>query len=211
MLALPAQAEIVTRLPTAEKTVALTFDACESRTPAFLDHGIADYLLAEKLPFTVFVAGRFARHNREALQDLAGHDFVEIENHSFDHDNHMERMSDEQIRRQIADTDDLLFSITGRHTRYFRFPAGNHDARGVALAEKLGYRVVHWRFASGDPVKDLTPDHLRDWVLSQTRPGDILIFHINGRGRATAQALPKIVDDLRRRGYRFTTLAGALP
>jgi peptidoglycan/xylan/chitin deacetylase (PgdA/CDA1 family) len=209
-LALPAQAEIVTRLPTSDKLVALTFDACESKTPAFLDRGIADYLLAEKLPFTIFVAGRFARHNQAVLKDLASHDFVELENHSFDHDNHMERMSDEQIRRQITETDDLLAGITGQHTRYFRFPAGNHDDHGVALAEQLGYRVVHWRFASGDPVRELTAKHLEEWVLSQTRPGDILIFHINGRGWRTAEALPRIVEALKKRGYRFTTLAGAL-
>lgn len=209
-LALPAQAEIVTRLPAGDKIVALTFDACESKTPAFLDRGIADYLLAGHIPFTIFVAGRFARHNRDVLKELADHDFVELENHSFDHDNHMERMSDEQIRRQITETDDLLSGITGRHTRYFRFPAGNHDDRGVALAEALGYRVVHWRFASGDPVRQLTARHLEDWVLSQTRPGDILIFHINGRGWRTAEALPRIVETLKKRGYRFTTLAEAL-
>ena len=210
LLALPAQAEIVTSLGTKEKVVALTFDACESKTPAFLDRGIADYLLGEKIPFTIFVTGRFARHNQDALKELASHDFVELENHSLDHDNHMERMSDEQIRRQIADNDALLAGITGRHTRFFRFPAGNHDERGVVLAEKLGYRVVHWRFPSGDPAKDVSAAHLEEWVLSQTRPGDILIFHINGRGWRTAEALPPIVAELRRRGYRFTTLARAL-
>jgi len=210
MLALPAQAEILARLPTEGKVVALTFDACESKTPAFLDRAIADYLVGEKIPFTMFVTGRFARHNQDALKELAGLDFVELENHSLDHDNHMERMSDEQIRHQIAGNDALLAGITGRHTHFFRFPAGNHDERGVAIAESLGYRVVHWRFPSGDPAKEITAAHLEEWVLSQTRPGDVLIFHINGRGWHTAEALPHIVEELRRRGYRFTTLAGAL-
>lgn len=210
LLALPAQAEIVTRLPTKDKVVALTFDACESKTPAFLDRKIADYLLAEKIPATIFVAGRFARHNQDALKELAARDFIELENHSLDHDNHMERLSDEQIRHQIADNDTLLAGIIGRHTHYFRFPAGNHDERGVAIAEQLGFKVVHWSFASGDPAKEVTAQHLQDWVLSQTRPGSILIFHINGRGWSTAEALPHIVEELKRRGYRFTTLAQAL-
>jgi len=209
-LALPAQAEVITHLPTREKVVALTFDACENKTPASLDHGIADYLLGEKIPFTVFVSGRFARHNQEALKDLAAHDFVELENHSLDHDNHMERMSDEQIRHQIADNDALLTSITGRHTRYFRFPAGNYDERGLAIAEQLGFTVVHWTFPSGDPAKEASAQRLEDWVVPMTRPGDILIFHINGRGWHTAEALPHIVAELRKRGYSFTTLAGAL-
>jgi len=209
-LALPARAEIVTRLPTKDKVVALTFDACERNSPAFLDRKIADYLLAGKIPFTIFVSGRFARRNQDVLKELAAQDFVELENHSLDHDNHMERMSDEEIRHQIAGNDALLAGIIGRHTRYFRFPAGNHDERGVAIAEQLGFKVVHWSFASGDPAKEVTPQRLEDWILSRTRPGSILIFHINGRGWSTAEALPPIVDELRRRGYRFTTLQQAL-
>lgn len=190
--------------------MALTFDACESKTPAFLDRKISDYLVGAKIPFTVFVSGRFARHNQDVLKELAAQDFVELENHSLDHDNHMELLSDEEIRHQIAGNDALLAGITGKHTRYFRFPAGNHDERGLAIAESLGFKVVHWSFASGDPAKEVTPQHLQDWVLSQTRPGSVLIFHINGRGWSTAQALPAIVEELKRRGYRFTTLQQAL-
>jgi peptidoglycan/xylan/chitin deacetylase (PgdA/CDA1 family) len=202
---------VITRLPGSGKIVALTFDACENRTPAFFDQAIGDYLLAERIPFTIFVSGRFARHNQPALRDLAAHDFVEIENHSLDHDNHMERLSDAEIGRQITANEQLLFEITGRRTRYFRFPAGNYDARSLAIAEQLGYRVVHWSFPSGDPAREATKERLSAWVLDQTRPGAILIFHINGRGWHTAEALPDIVAELRRRGYRFTTLAAALP
>jgi len=211
LLAVLILADVVTRLPGNDKRVALTFDACENRTPASFDSAIGDYLLAERIPFTVFVSGRFARHNQAALRDLAAHDFVELENHSLDHDNHMERLPDAEIRRQIDANGQLLFDLTGRRSRFFRFPAGNYDARGLALAEQLGYTVVHWSFASGDPAKQVSPQQLSDWVLAKTRPGSILIFHINGRGWSTAAALPGIVDALRQRGYRFTTLAAALP
>jgi len=211
LLSLPVAADVVTRLPGRDKMVALTFDACEGRIPAHFDSAIGDYLVAEKIPFTIFVTGRFARHNQEILKQLAALDFVEIENHSLDHDNHMERMADAAIRHQIADNDQLLFGITGRHTHYFRFPAGNYDERGLKIAEGLGYKVVHWSFPSGDPAREVTAQKMTDWVLSETRPGSILIFHINGRGWNTAAALPGIVAELKRRGYGFTTLEKALP
>lgn len=210
----PARAEVIEQLPAAaagQKLVALTFDACESKTPAFLDRGIADYLTAQRIPFTIFVTGRFARHNAEALAALGKLDFVELENHSMNHDNHMDRMSDAAIRQELADADAALFAASGRHSRYFRFPAGNHDARSLAVVEQAGYKVVHWSFASGDPAKTVTPRHLNDWVLSQTRPGAILIFHINGRGWSTAQALPGIVAALKAKGYGFTRLDAVLP
>jgi peptidoglycan/xylan/chitin deacetylase (PgdA/CDA1 family) len=210
LTAIPARADVITQLPGHEKQVALTFDACESKTPAFYDRAVGDYLVTQHIPFTMFVTGRFARHNQAALKELAARDYVELENHSLDHDNHMERLSDAEIHRQIVDNDQLLFEITGRHTRFFRFPAGNYDARALHIAEDAGYKVVHWSFASGDPAKAVTPERLTDWVLARTRPGNILIFHINGRGWSTAKALPAIITELRRRGYRFTTLEEGL-
>jgi len=206
-----AWADIVTRLPTDEPVVALTFDACETKTPAFLDTKISDYLVKEKIPFTLFVTGRFARHNVAALTALSRLDFVEIENHSLNHDNHMERLSDEAIRHEVEDNDALLAGITGGHSRYFRFPAGNSSPRAIMDVEGMGYKVVHWSFASGDPIRDLKPDELTRWVVSKTKPGGILVFHINGHGWATGEALPGIVSQLRKRGYRFTRLDAALP
>ncbi len=206
-----AWADIITRLPTDDRVVALTFDACETKTPALLDSKISDYLVKEKIPFTIFVTGRFARHNVAALTALSRLDFVEIENHSLNHDNHMERLSDEAIRHEVEDNDALLAGITGRHSRYFRFPAGNASPRAIADVEGLGYKVVHWSFASGDPVRDLTANELTRWVVARTGPGGILVFHINGRGWSTGEALPGIVAQLRRRGYRFSRLDAALP
>ncbi|HXP97077.1 MAG TPA: polysaccharide deacetylase family protein [Telmatospirillum sp.] len=206
-----AWADILTQLPTTDPIVALTFDACETKTPAFLDRKISDFLVKEKIPFTLFVSGRFARHNEASLAALARLSFVEIENHSLNHDNHMDRLSDEAIRHEVEDNDALLTGITGRHSRFFRFPAGNSSPRALKDVEDLGYRVVHWSFPSGDPIRTLTPEELTRWVLAKTKPGGILVFHINGRGWATGDALPVIVDQLKRRGYRFTRLDAMLP
>jgi len=198
--------ELVEHLPTDRKVVALTFDACESKTPAYFDEKILGVLRAEKVPFTIFVAGKFALHNRQELVELSHDPLVEIENHSFSHDNHMERMDRARARAEIADNGRLLEEITGRRPLFFRFPAGNFAPDELDLADSIGYRVVHWSFASGDPAKSVTPSQLHDWVMSKAKPGGILIFHINGRGYATGDALPAILKDLRAKGYGFVRL-----
>lgn len=159
-------AEVVTRLPGESRTIALTFDACETRTPAFFDRKIVDYLLAEGIPFTVFISGKFARRNAEELRMLAGNPNVEIENHSLNHIQHMERLGEKEVVREVVEAERLLATITGRKPFFFRFPAGNYDQRTLDLVEGLGYRVVHWSFASGDPDKGLTPKRLTAWVLA---------------------------------------------
>jgi hypothetical protein len=44
-------------------------------------------------------------------------------------------------------------------------------------------------------------------VLSHVRPGSIVIFHANGRGWHTSDALPEIVATLKQRGYEFVTVS----
>lgn len=204
-------ADVITRLPTTDKVIALTFDGCEGvGKPAYLDQQIVRVLEQERLPFTIFAGGLFAERNRADLTRLAQSPLVEIENHSQTHPQHMERLGPDAIVRQVREADAIIQSITGQIPKFFRFPAGNYDGPSLAQVEALDHRVVHWRFPSGDPTHGLTPDHLTDWVLSQTRPGDILIFHINGRAPATALALPKIIAGLKAKGYRFVRLDQAL-
>lgn len=207
LTALPARAEVIEHLPAGETRIALTFDACEARNkPAFFDQAILDYLAAEKLPYTIFATALFAQRNRAQLAELARSPLVEVENHSFDHPQHMERLSPDQVRAQVTDTDAVIAGITGRQPRFFRFPAGNYDAASLATIEATGKQVVHWSFASGDPTPGLKPETLKNWVLAKARPGDILIFHINERAPATATALPAIIKGLKARNVQFVRL-----
>ena len=202
-----AFADVITRLPTDDKTVALTFDGCEDKLkPAYLDQRIVDVLDREKLPFTIFATGLFVERNRVDLERLNASGLVEIENHSMTHPQHLERLTGDQAASEVMKADAIIEAVTGRRPKFFRFPAGNYDSKTLAQVEALGHRVVHWRVPSGDPTKGLTAAHLTDWVLSTTKPGDILIFHINGRAPVTADALPKIIKGLKDKGYRFVRL-----
>ena len=201
------QAEVITHLPTAERKIALTFDGCEGvGKPAYLDQRIVAVLEKEQVPFTIFASGLFAMRNKVDLERLSKSPLVEIENHSMTHPQHMEHLDSGSVEGQVVNADAIIEAITGHRPKYFRFPAGNYDPKTLAQVESLGHQVVHWRIPSGDPTKGLTSDHLSQWVLSTTKPGDILIFHINGRAPETANALPVILKGLRAKGYSFIRL-----
>ena len=207
----PLPADIVTRLPTREKVVALSFDGCQAVERTQLDRGIVDLLVARRTPFTIFAGGRFARDNAAGLGALARLDFVDIENHSWSHRRDMRLLDDAQVEQEIRRAGAMLEAVTGRRPTLFRFPGGNADERTAGLARGLGYRVVHWRWAEGDPDPQVTADKLVAQTLARTRAGDILIFHINGRGVHTAEALPRILDGLMAKGYRFVAIRDYLP
>jgi peptidoglycan-N-acetylglucosamine deacetylase len=201
-----AEAEIILRLPTSERVVALTFDACEQSHAMKLDTGISDYLVAHRIPFTVFLSGRFVEDNEGAVRALSRLAFVELENHSWDHPNRMTRLADGDVRDEILKTDAEIRRVTGRGTAFFRFPAITYDARTLADAEALGFRVVHYRWEAGDPDPRETADRIVRETLEAVRPGDILIQHINGRGWHSAEAMPGLIAGLEAKGYRFVLL-----
>jgi hypothetical protein len=47
-------------------------------------------------------------------------------------------------------------------------------------------------------------------TLRSVRPGSIVLAHANGRGFHTGAALPRILDELSKRGYRFVTVGELL-
>jgi peptidoglycan-N-acetylglucosamine deacetylase len=202
---------VITRLATRDKVIALTFDGCQAFERMTLDRGITDLLVARQLPFTIFVGGRFARDNAAALRELAAHPFVDLENHSWSHPRDMRLLDDERIRLELSRAASMIREVTGRRTTLFRFPGGNADDRTVDLVRALGYRVVHWSWAEGDPDPQISADRLVAQTLARTRPGDILIFHVNGRGWHTAEALPRILDGLAARGFKIVPLPEFLP
>jgi len=203
-------AEIVTRIPTKERVVALTFDACEASKTVRFDRQILSYLTETQIPFAIFATGNFVRDNFEGIRKASRMVGVTIENHSARHPRDMTQLSDGDVRGEIETAGEQIRHATGTAPALFRFPGGHADERVVAVARSMGYSVVHWRWAEGDPDPAITADQMVDQTLARTRPGDILIFHINGRGWHTAEALPRIVEGLQQKGYRFVALREAL-
>ena len=202
--------EVVTRIPTHELVVALTFDACQADKVAHLDAGILAVLEQHPVPFTVFAGGKFVRSNTAAVAALARLPGVHVENHSWSHPRDMRLLSDEDVESEIRCTDEEIEAVTGRRPVLMRFPGGNVDERLVRIAKAMGHEVVHWRWAEGDPARAIDASMLISQTLERVRPGDILIFHINGRGWHTAEALPDLMKRLEERGYRFVDLEAFL-
>ena len=193
--------------PHGKKEIALTFDACETITASYFDPVILGYLIEHHIPATFFVSAKFALRNAEKLQEIVQkYPYIEIENHSYHHYEHMEDLNASAVAEEIKSTENIIYKTIGVKTKYFRFPAGNYDEPTLKTVESLGYKVVHWSFASGDPDKHLSGEKIINWVSTKAKAGDILIFHINGRGYTTPKTLPVIVEELQKKGYSFVRL-----
>ncbi|HEX4628186.1 MAG TPA: polysaccharide deacetylase family protein [Gemmatimonadales bacterium] len=107
-----------------------------------------------------------------------------------------------QLRATIV----AIRALTGYTPCVFRPPYGAYDGGVVRTAASLGLATVLWNVDPSDYARPGSSAIVRR-VLSQVRPGSIIISHDGGGPRTeTLAAYPSIIAALRGRGYRVVTI-----
>ena len=133
---------------------------------------------------------------KEAAQGAVG-------DHTYDHVSLPGATADE-LTHQVGDAKSVIEAATGgRVVRLFRPPFGAHDAALDAKVRSLGMLEVLWSVDSADS-RGATADEILATVEQDARPGSIVLLHEN-RG-TTRNALPRLLDALRRTGLRTVTV-----
>jgi peptidoglycan/xylan/chitin deacetylase (PgdA/CDA1 family) len=198
-------------LPAGEKLVALTFDLCETAGEvAGYDGAIVDTLRRRGVAATLFVGGHWAMTHPDRFRELAADPRFEIANHTWTHAN-LRTVDDERLAREIL-APEAAFRGEGHapRSRYFRFPFGACDARSMGAVNAAGMAAIQWDVSTGDPSPFTSADAIVTDTLAGVRPGSIVLAHANGRGFHTAEALPRLLDGLEKKGYRFITVGDLL-
>jgi len=194
----------------------LTFDdgPSEQWTPKILD-----ILEREKVPATFFVIGINAEQNIPILEREYKEGF-EIGNHTFTHHN-IADMSLQRAALEMKLTRLLIESITGHSTILFRAPY-NADSEPQTYEELApiersrseNYLTVNESIDPNDWAIGVSPDSIFERVVRQVQEGNasiILLHDAGGETReATVEALPRIIDYFKKRGYVFTTVANLM-
>ena len=196
-------------LPLHDHEVVLTFD--DGPLPRHSNQ-ILQILADNCVKATFFLIGEQARANPDGVRKLvaAGHSFG---THSQTHPLTFEKMPDDRVKREV---DDGIASVTAALTDpsalapFFRVP-GLLRAKNVEdyLASK-GIQVwrayslaVDWRHISSQRVYQLAIKR-----LEEKHKGILLLHDIQAR---TAAALPKILQEMKARGYHIVHVVPATP
>ena len=197
-----------TTLPTSKKVVALTFDAGANNA------GVASILvtLAEKnVRATFFLTGKWIELYADQARDIGSR--YPTGNHTHSHP-YLTSLPDDEVRNEITRAGQLIRSATSRDDRpLFRFPYGDSDARTIRVANDLGYGAIRWTVdtvgwkgtSGGESV-----DRVVARVLEALRPGAIVLMHVGSHpedgSTLDADALSRMIDEIRDRGYSFVTV-----
>jgi peptidoglycan/xylan/chitin deacetylase (PgdA/CDA1 family) len=196
-------------LPLQDHEVVLTFD--DGPLPPHSTQ-ILDILAAQCVKATFFIIGRMARDYPEGVRRLrdAGHT---IGTHSQNHPLGMNRLPVERARQEIDDGIAATTAALGGASSlapFFRIP-GLRRAEDVEdyLASKgiqtwsADFPADDWRHVSSSRVYDLAMQR-----LEAKGKGILLLHDIQAR---TVAALPKILHELKARGYRIVHVVPATP
>jgi peptidoglycan/xylan/chitin deacetylase (PgdA/CDA1 family) len=209
---------VVLRLPTTDRVVALTLDACGGRTGSGYDAELIKTLRRERVPATLFVNARWINANPRKFQQLAADPLFEIANHGTAHRplsvtgrsvygiNGTGSVA--QVVDEVAVNQRLITRLTGSAPAFFRSGTAYYDDVAVRAVNDLGLQVVNFDVL-GDAGATYSAAQVADAMLS-SKPGSIILAHMNRPERGTAEGIDAALPKLSRRGFRFVQLSDYL-
>jgi peptidoglycan-N-acetylglucosamine deacetylase len=180
--------------------IAMTFDDGPSaeNTPRLLE-----MLKQRNIKATFFLIGQNVVSNPDLVRRILaeGH---EIGNHSWTHPQ-LSKLSDDRVTAEITQTQDAIKDASGFTPTLLRPPYGAITPRQREWIEnRFGLNIILW---SVDPFDWKRPGAsvITQRILSQTRPGAIILSH--DIHKQTVDAMPATLDALIAKGYKFATVS----
>lgn len=192
------------------KTVFLTFDDGPSSSTS----AILDVLKNHGIKASFFVNGKSSIFATSWLRRIAqeGHT---IGMHSYTHKYTLIYDSVENFIEDLNKNYLYIKNNTGISPTILRFPGGSINTYNLEIYQSLcaevlrrGFIYCDWNVSSGDALKEATTDSIVDNVINGVSlcwGPSFVLMHDNGNNELV-QALPKIIDKLKAKGYSFAAL-----
>jgi peptidoglycan/xylan/chitin deacetylase (PgdA/CDA1 family) len=187
--------------------IALTFDD----GPSVWTEQILDILAEHEAHATFFIVGSTGAKRRDLLRRIAdeGH---ELGNHTWSHPRLLRASADEDVRIELARTNELIADTIGADPVVYRVPHFEVDGRVDGIARSLGLRRIGADVTPADWHPTWSAKLTSTMVLGQARAGSIVCLHDGvppseptvGVTRAgTVEAVAAFVPKLVEREFRF--------
>jgi peptidoglycan-N-acetylglucosamine deacetylase len=168
-------------------------------TPFFLKE-----LKKRNIRATFFLLGCNVQKFPDIVRMIHG-DGHQIGNHSYSHSNLLLR-NKQFAQNEILQTRELLESVIGTHSRYFRPPFGYFSMSTLNVLRELGLTCALWSIDSKD-YSLASHAAISQRIIQKAEKGSIILLHDNDLASEKAQLyLPSFLDSLLQKGFKFETL-----
>jgi peptidoglycan/xylan/chitin deacetylase (PgdA/CDA1 family) len=190
-----------------DPVVALTFDdgPHPEGTPAVLEA-----LNRAGARATFFLVGEQVAQHPELAAELAaaGHG---VAVHGYRHRNQL-RLTPGMVESDTQRGLDTIAEATGTRPELYRPAYGIFSAGGLEVVRGMGLEPLLWSRWGRDWAASASADSVAELVTRDLAPGDVLLLHdadhysARESWRATVAALPRVLDEIARRGLRTVAL-----
>ncbi|MCL4439851.1 MAG: polysaccharide deacetylase family sporulation protein PdaB [Firmicutes bacterium] len=192
------------KVKTDKKVAALTFDiSWGTKVPG----PVLDTLKKYNVKSTFFISGPWTvKHPAFPRRIVAeGH---EVASHGEEHVN-LSELSKEEVKKNILAAHQKIKEVTGVEPNLIRTPNGDWNDMVLTTAEELNYKVIQWSADSLDWKKPGAAAITRN-VLKKVEPGAIILMHASDTCLQTPDALPQVLEGLKKEGYQLVTVSELL-
>lgn len=198
----------VASLPAGSAGTLLTFDCCGGPGGNGVDQALIDALNRAGAPAVFFLNARWIQANPGPAKSLAENPLFEIGNHGTRHVplsvtgrgayGIRGTASPAEVYDEVMTNQQVLHSLTGRSSRFFRPGTAFFDEVAVAIVRRLGLEPVSFSI-NGDGGATYPADTVFSEV-NAAKPGDVIIAHANHPGSGTAGGITRAIPALRSSG-----------
>lgn len=195
--------------------VALTLDACMGA----YDADLIALLVKQQVPATLFVTKRWLDRNPGPARELLAHpELFELQDHGAAHVPAVVGKGRKvygiagqpdmaHVEQEVQGGAQAIQHLSGHAPTYYRGATAVYDPSAEHAIQALGYQIAGFSVNADAgatlPKADIVAR------LRATRPGDIIIAHMNRPAGQTAEALAQVLPELLGRGLHFVKLSQA--
>ena len=184
---------------TGKKLVALTFDDGPNLTTTSF---VLDKLEEHGVVASFFLIGQYINEETKPVMERELSLGCEINNHSWTH-SYMNKLTAEEIKKEIQDTSNLIYEMVGVTPKFFRPPY-------IATSTEM-YDNIDLPFINGINCTDwdasVTAEKRSETILNNVKDGDIILLHDFNGNTNTVDALDAIIQGLLDDGYVLVTVS----
>ncbi len=181
-------------------TVTLTFD--DGPSPIYTPQ-VLSILKKYHIHAVFFVMAGLAKQYPDVLKQIVDSGNV-VASHTIWHPM-LTKLSEDKLQYEVKHSKEIILAILGKPPLCLRPPffATNKNVANVikenGMIQIMGYMT--------DDYKSMGVQPLINHVLTNVRPGMILVFHDGSTGRAqTVAALPAIIEGIQKKGLGFSMI-----
>ncbi|WP_164670027.1 delta-lactam-biosynthetic de-N-acetylase [Virgibacillus doumboii] len=185
-----------------EKVLYLTFD--NGYEQGYTDE-ILDVLKKEDVPATFFLTGHYVESKPDLVKRMVDEGHI-VGNHSYHHPD-FTTVSKESMKKELETLEEAVAEVSDQEElKYLRPPKGVFSEKTLKWASELGYIHIFWSLA----FIDWNTDKQKGWkyayenIMEYMHPGAIILLHTVSSDNA--EALDKMITDLKKQGYTFKSL-----